>query len=141
MVLIGEVEDATESRDAGGFKLAFLGVEEGSNGVNDCFLTEIEHFIDVMMFFRGGANAAVDLLELRHQGKEFFLEDLLRFGNGVGWGRGEIGFVGAEHDGDIDAERAEVWHPEEGDSFVGVVVGVDEEDDVRFAEFGAEGRA
>lgn len=135
LVLVAEIEDSLEGGYTGGLEAALLVVEERGDGVGDGFLAQEEGLVDVCVFPRARAYAGVDLAEFAHDGEHLLVDDL---GGGV---LSQVGLVGAEHDGNVDAERAEVGHPEEGDALVAVVVGVDEEDDVGLADLLAEGGA
>ncbi len=95
-------------------------VVQGRDRVGDGLLAEVEDVDDVVLLLGAGADARVDLAELGHDGQHLLLNDL----RGV-FGACQVRLVGAEHDWDVDAERAEVGHPEQGDALVAVVVGVD----------------
>jgi len=88
-------------------------------------LAEEEDLVDVVVLLGTDADARVNLLELVHDRKHILGHDLRR-----GAVRGQVGLVGTEHYWHVHAERTEVWHPEQSNPFIAVVVRVYEEDNV-----------
>ena len=69
----------------------------------------------------------INLSELGHDGKQLIIDDLFRADFGV-----EVCLCRAENDRYTDTHGSEMREPEKGDSFIAVIVGVKEEDDIAF---------
>lgn len=104
--------------------------------MGDGLLAEEEDLVDIAVISGTRTDARVYLAELGHDREHFLLYHLRCCAL-----TGEVGLVRAEDDRHIDTEGAEVWHPEEGDPFIAIVVGIDEEDDIALSNLFAKSSA